>query len=87
MCFFKRKKKGGERKKLTVDSKLGALLNDPEAKAILEKHISENLKDPRMNSAAVKFLSLRKLFSMAGDRIDQSKLPLIEEDLKKLYGE
>jgi hypothetical protein len=81
MCFFKRKK--GEAKKLTADSKLSALLGDPKARAILEKHIPESINDPRLKKA-VRFISLRKLFSAAGDRIDQSKLPLIEEDLKKL---
>jgi hypothetical protein len=85
MCFFKRKKKGGA-DKLTADSKLSALLDNPQAKAILEKHIPENINDPRLKKA-VRFISLRKLFSAAGDRIDQSKLPLIEEDLKKLFGE
>jgi hypothetical protein len=85
MCFFKRKK-GGAGKKLTVDSKLSDLLNNPDTKAVLEKHIPASVSDPRIKTAA-RFLTLRKMFSAAGDRIDQSKLPLIEADLNKLQGE
>jgi branched-chain amino acid transport system substrate-binding protein len=77
-------------RKLTIDSTVGALLANPETRAILEKHIPKNviiLEDPEQSPPALLGFSLKAFFSLAGDRIDQSKLPLIEEDLNALYGE
>jgi len=68
--------------KLTVDSTIGALLDNPDTKAILMKHIPESIDE-----RTPLFLTLRTLFELAGDRINQSKFPLIEEDLNALYGE
>jgi hypothetical protein len=69
---------------LSADSMIADLLDNPDTKAVLEKHIPDNISDPRLPL----FLSLRSLFALAGpDRIDQSKLPLIEADLNKLYAD
>jgi len=72
-----------EARKLTADSTIGALLDNPDTRAILEKHIPEVIANPELPV----FLCLRSLFSMAGDRIDQTKLPLIEADLEALHAE
>jgi hypothetical protein len=77
-------------RKLTIDSTCAALLENPETRAILEKHIPKNviiLEDPKQSPPALLSFSLKAFFSLAGDRIDQSKLPLIKADLEALYSE
>jgi len=69
-------------RRLTIDDTIGTLLDCPDTRAILEKHIPDSVTNP----ALPMFLSLSSLFSLAGDQIDQSKLPLVIEDLNALYG-
>jgi len=73
-----------EDRQLSVDDTIGALLDCPDTHAILQKYIPDNISDPRLPT----FITLRSLYSMAGpERMDQSTLPLIEEEINALYGE
>ena len=72
--------------KLGMDSKLKDLLNNPETRAILEKHMGDLVKDKRV--ALAKHLSFRKILKMA----PQGLLPEgaaggVEADLNRLSGE
>jgi len=68
---------------LTVDDTIGTLMDCPDTRAILEEHVGQYIDE-----RTPMFLTVRSWFTLAGpDRMDQSKLPLIIEDLEALYGE
>ena len=67
---------------LTIDSKLGDLLADPKAKAILEKHLPGFSTNPQM--AMAKGMSLKMVAPMSGGKITPAILSAIDADLKKL---
>ncbi|MCX6000517.1 MAG: hypothetical protein NTU41_13295 [Chloroflexi bacterium] len=77
----KSKKEGGNMA-LTIDSKIGELLADPKAKAILEKHMPGISTNPQM--AMAKGMSLKVVAPMSGGQITPDKIKAIEADLKKL---
>jgi hypothetical protein len=71
---------------LTYDSKLKDLLENPQTKAILEKHLGELLKDPRIKMGLA--FPLRNLMKMAPKGVIPTGAPeAIEADLKKLSGQ
>ena len=70
---------------LTVNSKMKDLLENPETKAVLEKHMGDLLKDPRMK-AGFSF-PLKMLFKMAPKGIvPPGAAEAVEADLNKLAG-
>ncbi len=69
--------------RLTIDSKLKDLLDNPQTKAVLEKHLGDQLKDPRIKMGFG--FPLRTLFKMAPKGVFPPGVPeAIEADLKKL---
>jgi hypothetical protein len=77
----KLKKEGGNMA-LTIDSKIGDLLADPKAKAILEKHLPGISTNPQM--AMAKGMTLKVIAPMSKGTITPDKIKAIEADLKKL---
>jgi len=77
----KLKKEGGNMA-LTIDSKIGELLADPKAKAILEKHLPGISTNPQM--AMAKGMTLKVIAPMSKGTITPDKIKAIEADLKKL---
>lgn len=67
---------------LTIDSKMGDLLADHKAKAVLEKHIPGISTNPQM--AMAKGMTLKMIAPMSGGKITPAILKAVEEDLKKL---
>ena len=66
----------------TVDSKIGDLLADAKAKAVVEKHLPGMSSMPQI--AMVKGMSLKALAPMSQGRITPAILSAIDADLKKL---
>jgi len=66
---------------LTTDSKIGDLLSDEKAKAILDKHLS-GLSYAQI--AMAKLMTLKMLAPVSGGKITSDILKAIEEDLNKL---
>jgi hypothetical protein len=68
--------------KLTIDSKLGDLLKNPETRAIIEKHMGKLVKDKRVMLA--KGLSFRKVLKMAPKGLlPEGAAEGVEADLQK----
>jgi hypothetical protein len=67
---------------LTIDSKIGELMANPKAKAILEKHIPGISTNPQMGMA--KSMTLKAVAPMSGGMINDAKLKAIDADLKKI---
>ena len=75
----------GAPKRLTVDSTVGALMDNPDTRAILEKYMAKNIADPRFKMTYS--LSLRALFSLSpAGSYPPGTLEAIEADLNALYG-
>ena len=68
---------------LTVDgTSLGDLLDNPQAKAVLDKHIHEMISNPQIEMA--RGMTLKQLQGFAGDALTDEKLAAINADLAKL---
>lgn len=74
--------KAAEGTRLTIDSKLGELLADEKAKAILEKHIPGISEHPQLKMGLG--MPFKTIAGMAKDMIGEDKLKAIEKDLKTL---
>lgn len=69
--------------KYSVDeTTLGALLDDPAAKAVLTKHVPAIVSNNQVDMA--RGLTLKSLQNYAGDEITDAKLAAINADLAKL---
>ncbi len=66
----------------SVESKIGDLLGNPGAKAVLEKHMPGFSTQPQM--AMAKGMSLKMIAPMSGGKITPAILKAVDEDLKKL---
>ena len=67
---------------LTIDSTLGELLANEEAKAILEKHVPGLATHPQL--AMAKGFALKAIAPMSQGMLPKEKLDAITEDLAKL---
>lgn len=67
---------------LTIDSKIGDLLADAKAKAILDKHLPGFSTNPQVGMA--KGMTLKAIAPMSRGIVTDAKIKAIEEDLKKL---
>lgn len=67
---------------LSVDSTIGALLADEQAKAILEKHLPGLSGHPQLSMAMG--MSLRAVAPMSGGLVTDAILVVIDENLGKL---
>ena len=72
--------------KLSVDSTVGALMDNPCSMAILEKYMAKNIADPRFKMT--QSLTLRTLYKISppGSYPD-GQLEAIQKDLEELCGE
>lgn len=68
----------------TTDTPLGDLLDDADAKAILQKHIPEIIARDGIDMA--RGMTLKQLQSYAGDQLTDAKLVAIEADLARISG-
>ncbi|MBW8784080.1 MAG: hypothetical protein JF593_05500 [Novosphingobium sp.] len=66
----------------TADTKLGDLLDNPAAKAILTKYISEMISNPQIDQA--RGMTLKQLQGYAADALPDLTLAKIDAELAKL---
>ena len=63
-------------------TELGTLLDDPAAKAVLNKHVPDIISSEQIDMART--MTLKQLQQYAGDRLTDEKVALIQADLDKL---
>lgn len=66
----------------TAETDLGTLLDNPETKAILVKHLPGMADNPQLEQA--RSLTLKQLQGFAADAFPDAKLAAIDADLAKL---
>jgi hypothetical protein len=66
----------------TADSSIGTLLDNPETKAVLEKHIPQFVSNPQIEMA--KAMTLKQIQGYAGDALSDDALAKIDADLAKI---
>lgn len=66
----------------TADTEIGALLDNPQAKAIIDKHIPGFSANPQIEMA--RGMTLRAIQAYAADQITDGALTAIDADLAKL---
>lgn len=66
----------------TQDTTIGDLLADPNAKAVVDKHIPGFSENPQISMAAG--MTLRVIQQMAGDKVTVEALDAIDADLAKI---
>ncbi|UVO53082.1 hypothetical protein [Sphingomonas sp. SUN039] len=66
----------------TTDTDIGTLLDDPAAKAILEKHMPGFTANPQIDMA--RSMTLKAIQAYAADKITDEALAKIDADLAKL---
>lgn len=67
---------------LSIESKIGDLLADPKAKAVLDKVLPGFSTNPQM--AMAKGMSLKMVAPMSGGKITPAILKTVDEELKKI---
>ena len=67
---------------LTIDSKIGDLLANPKAKALLDKYLPGFSTNPQM--AMAKGMTLKAIAGMSKGMITPEKIKSIEDELKKI---
>ena len=67
---------------ITIDSKIGEILADEKARAILDKHLPGTSTNPQTQMA--KNMTLKMVAPLSGGKITPAILKLIEEDFNKL---
>lgn len=67
---------------LSIDSKIGDLLANPKAKAILDKAMPGFSTNPQMSMA--KGMTLKMIAPMSGGKITPAILKALDEELKKV---
>ena len=66
----------------TTDTSLGDLLDDPAAKAVLQKYIPQMIANPQIDMA--RSMTLKQLQSYSSDQLPDTTLAHIDVDLSKL---
>ena len=66
----------------TADTDIGTLLDDPEAKAIVEKHIPGMTTNPQIDMA--RSMTLKAIQQYAADDVTDARLAAIDAELAKL---
>jgi len=66
----------------TADTDLGTLLDNPGAKAVLQKYIPQMIASPQIDMA--RSMTLKQLQGYAGDALTDDTLAKIDADLAKL---
>lgn len=66
----------------TGTTDIGTLLDNPAAKAVLDKHLPGFADNPQISMA--RSMTLKQIQAFAGDAITDQKLALIDADLAKL---
>ena len=66
----------------TAETTLGVLLEDPAAKAVIDKHIPGLTDNPSISMAAG--MTLKALQAMAGDKITDEMLAAVDADFKAM---
>lgn len=66
----------------TADSSIGSLLENPAAKAVLQKHIPQFVANPQIEMA--KALTLKQIQGYAGDAMSDETLAKIDADLANI---
>jgi hypothetical protein len=67
---------------LSSETPLGDLLDNPAAKAVLQKHIPDMIANPQIEMA--RSMSLKQMQGYAGDALPDAKLAEIDADLAKV---
>ena len=67
---------------LSIESPISHIVADESAKAILEKHCSSIISDPRLKSAVG--MTLKQIKPMSGGRLTQEMIDLVAEELAQL---
>lgn len=66
----------------TSQTDLGTLLDNPAAKAVLQKYISQLISNPQIEMA--RSMTLKQLQGFAGDALSDATLANIDADLSKI---
>lgn len=66
----------------SADSSIGTLLDNPQAKAVLEKHIPEFISNPQIEMARA--MTLKQIQGFAGDALSDEVLAKVDADLAKI---
>lgn len=66
----------------TAGSTMGDLLDNPAAKAVLEKHLPDLVSNPQM--AMARALTLKQIQGYAGDAVSDEVLAKIDADLAQI---
>ena len=66
----------------TVDTDIGTLLDDPAAKAILDKHLPGFTTNPQIDMA--RSMTLKSVQQYASDKLTDEALAKVDADLAKL---
>ena len=83
MALFKRKKKKGDQKTYSIESKLGELVKNPETRGILEAYLPERATaDPQLKLAYG--MSLKKVAGFPQAGISEDQLAEIDAKLKAI---
>lgn len=68
--------------KFSIDSKIGDLIRDEQAKAVLEKHLPGSTTHPMLGMALG--MTLRQISYYPESGLTAAKLKALDEDLQKL---
>jgi hypothetical protein len=74
--------KDSQESKLTIDSTIGDLLDNPKSLAILDRDAPGLSTDPQIGLG--RFMSLRSVAPLSGGKITDEMLQVIEADLQKV---
>lgn len=67
---------------ITIDSKIGDILADEKAKAILDKHMPGTSTNPQISMASG--MTLKMVAPLSGGKITPEIIKAIEEDFKNM---
>jgi hypothetical protein len=67
---------------LTIDSTIGTLLNNQQAKEILDKHCPGMTSDPRLKMAMG--MTLKQIMPLSRGKLTLSQIDAVKEELEKL---
>lgn len=71
-----------ETKYSTAETQIGTLLDNPETKAVLDKHIPSFASNPQISMARA--MTLKQIQGFAGDGLSDELLAKIDADLAKI---
>ncbi len=69
---------------MTLDNKLSELMENPQALAVLNKHLGDFTSNPMLSMAMS--MSLKQIANFAAGKISEETLAAVEKDLAEISG-